>query len=339
MQHFAEALKANNLRLTRAGLETLQVNLGLLCNQSCKHCHLEAGPARTEIMNAQTAGEVAALAARIRFATADLTGGAPELNPNLPFLVEGLRPLVQKIMVRANLTALGDGAHDHLFDLFARNKVAVVASLASPAASQTDAQRGKGTFEKAISTLKNLNSLGYGKPGGDLVLDLVSNPAGAFLPPAQAQAEKRFRQLLADRHQVVFNNLYTFANVPLGRFGDWLKKNRQLRRLPGKADRSLQPLRGGGADVPQPGVGGLGRLSLRLRFQPGGGASPGGRKDPYQPAGLPPRAGQPHRGGRALLYLHRRRGFHLRRRHSDLSYGFPSAALRTCRFYEKTAFT
>ena len=237
MQLFAEALKANNLRLARAGLETLQVNLGLLCNQACKHCHLEAGPARTEIMNAQTAGEVAALAARIKFATADLTGGAPELNPNLPFLVEGLRPLVQKLMVRANLTALGDGAHDHLFDLFARNKVAVVASLASPAASQTDAQRGKGTFEKAISTLKRLNSLGYGKPGGDLVLDLVSNPAGAFLPPAQDQAEKRFRQLLADRHQVEFNNLYTFANVPLGRFGDWLKKT-------GNFDAYLEKLTG-----------------------------------------------------------------------------------------------
>ena len=237
MPSFAEALKANNIRLDRSGLETIQVNLGLLCNQACKHCHLEAGPARTEIMSAETAGEVVALAARIKFHTADLTGGAPELNPNLPFLVEGLRPLVERFMVRANLTALGDGGHDHLYGLFAENKVAVVASLAAPSPAQTDAQRGKGTFEKAMATLQKLNRLGYGQPESGLTLDLVSNPAGAFLPPDQVQAEKRFRTLLADRHGVVFNNLYTFANVPLGRFGAWLKNS-------GNFDSYLEKLTG-----------------------------------------------------------------------------------------------
>jgi radical SAM/Cys-rich protein len=219
---FALKLRESDLNLTRQVTDTLQVNLGLLCNQACKHCHLEAGPNRPELMDSATAGQVADYAARCRFNAIDITGGAPELNPVLPELIGKLRPLTPRLMLRANLTALGQAENRKLMPLLADNKVVIVASLPAINSSQTDAQRGPGVFQGSLEVLQALNKLGYGREGSGLELNLVSNPAGAFLPPSQAQAEERFRSQLERRWGIGFNQLYTFANVPLGRFKRWL---------------------------------------------------------------------------------------------------------------------
>ncbi len=222
MSSFALKLRENRLSLQREVTDTLQVNVGLMCNQACKHCHLEAGPHRHEIMDADTAGMVVDFAARGHFAAIDITGGAPELNPHLPELLRRLHPLTPRLMLRANLTALGLPENRDLMPLLAELGVVVVASLPAINPGQTDAQRGAGVFQRSLEVLGELNSLGYGQEGSNLEMNLVSNPAGAFLPPDQKQAEERFRSQLERRWGIRFNHLYTFANVPLGRFKEWL---------------------------------------------------------------------------------------------------------------------
>jgi radical SAM/Cys-rich protein len=219
---FANTLKLRGLDLVRAETQTLQVNVGMLCNQSCRHCHLEAGPECREIMSAETADQVVGYARRGGFNTVDITGGAPELNPHIHDLILKLSPLVPRIMIRSNLTALGDGEPNPLIELYRACGVVIVASLPSLSEMQTDSQRGTGVFAESLTTLRKLNAIGYGQTDSGLELHLVSNPTGAFLPTAQAQAQKRFRQDLQNKWGVVFNNLYTFANVPLGRFRQWL---------------------------------------------------------------------------------------------------------------------
>lgn len=225
---FAEALARSGVELRRGEATTLQVNVGFLCNQACRHCHLSAGPGRTEIMSRATMDAVEAFARRGGFSVIDLTGGAPELVPGIEGFLERLAPLAPRIIIRANLTALAGRAD--LIDLFARLRVVVVASFPSLSASQTDTQRGDGVFETSIGTLRMLNAAGYGRAGSGLELDLVSNPAGAFLPPGQAPAEARFRRELARTRGITFNHLYTFANVPLGRFRTWLASSGNLER-------------------------------------------------------------------------------------------------------------
>ena len=225
---FRDNLAAHHLDLTRVKCSTLQVNVGLLCNQSCRHCHLDAGPSRREVMDAKTASEVIRLAERFSFATIDITGGAPELNPNIGMLVHGLSPLTKTFIFRSNLTAIAAEKQQGLLDLLAANGVTIVASLPSLNAAQAEAQRGEKTFATSIRSLKKLNALGYGRPGSGLELNLVSNPTGAFLPSPQDQLEKRFRSLLARKWGISFNNLYTFANVPLGRFLTWLTASANL---------------------------------------------------------------------------------------------------------------
>ncbi len=222
MHSFAHKLSESDLNLIRESTDILQINLGLLCNQACKHCHLEAGPNRQELMDSDTAGQVVEFASRSGFAAIDITGGAPELNPVLPELINKLRPLTPRLMLRANLTALGQPAQRELTPLLADNKVVVVASLPALNPNQTNAQRGGGVFQKSLEVLQALNALGYGQEETGLELDLVSNPSGAFLPPDQAKAEERFRSQLEVRWDIRFNQLYTFANVPLGRFKQWL---------------------------------------------------------------------------------------------------------------------
>jgi radical SAM/Cys-rich protein len=225
-QPFQKTLLDRGLSLVRDRTGILQVNLGRLCNQTCRHCHLSAGPGRThEMMDEKTVRAAVEYAVRGGFDTVDLTGGAPELNPNLELAIRLFGQVVGRVMLRANLTALGERIgriEDGLFGLLVECKVAIVASFPALNAGQTDAQRGQGVFDRTIETLRALNQAGYGMEGSGLTLDLVSNPAGAFLPPAQATAEMRFRKQLAERYGVVFNRLYTFANVPLGRFRDWL---------------------------------------------------------------------------------------------------------------------
>jgi radical SAM/Cys-rich protein len=225
---FKQTLGTHGIKLERAKTTTLQVNVGLLCNQSCLHCHLEAGPGRRENMSAETAEAVIAYAGSGEFGTVDITGGAPELNPNLVMLIEGLSAPGRRLMLRTNLSALNDGTKEYLFDLLKIHQVVVVASFPSLNEAQADSQRGNGTFLSAIAALKKLNAIGYGLEGSGLELNLVSNPAGAFLPASQKEMEKRFRQVLKQKFGIVFNNFFVFANMPLGRFRQWLIRSGNL---------------------------------------------------------------------------------------------------------------
>ncbi len=230
VEPFHQTLSRHDLALGRRETTTLQINVGFLCNQTCRHCHLNAGPGRKENMNLKTAAVVVEYAQRSHFETIDITGGAPELNPNLLYLIERLSPLSARIMVRSNLSALNEGSQAHFFELFKEHRVVIVASFPSLNEAQTDSQRGLGIFQHSIAALKKLNALGYGVEGSGLELNLVSNPTGAFLPSSQTQMEKRFRQVLEQKWGILFNNLFNFANMPMGRFGNWLLQSGNLER-------------------------------------------------------------------------------------------------------------
>lgn len=228
IEPFRQTLSKHALKLDRGETRTLQINVGLLCNQACRHCHLDGGPGRKENMSSRTAEEVIAYAERSHFEAVDLTGGAPELNPNIVRLIQALSPISQRIMIRSNLSALNDGKRDHLMHLLKDYGVVVVGSFPSLNEAQADSQRGGGVFQVSLAALKKLNTMGYGQEGSGLELNLVSNPTGAFLPSNQATVEKRFRQVLEKKWGIVFNNLFAFANVPLGRFRQWLLQSGNL---------------------------------------------------------------------------------------------------------------
>ncbi|RJP24351.1 MAG: radical SAM/Cys-rich domain protein [Deltaproteobacteria bacterium] len=238
MDPFAVTLERHGLSLVRGETHALQINTGLLCNHRCRHCHLEAGPDRREVMSRETMAAVIAFADRFPFRVVDITGGAPEMVPDLPFLIEGLAPRTARLMLRTNLTALAAPARERLLSLCIRRRVVLIASLPSTNPSQTDAQRGTGFAEQGIAALGKLNAAGYGVEGTGLELDLVSNPTGAFLPVPQAQAERKFRRDLLRKWGITFNNLYTFGNVPLGRFRSWLAES-------GNFDRYMRTLADG----------------------------------------------------------------------------------------------
>ena len=225
---FQETLHSHGLELTKSDTTWLQVNVGLTCDIACKHCHLEASPTRTESMGMQTVEDVIACAGRFNFDTIDITGGAPELFPHLPRLVSGLAPLTPKLIIRTNLVALARPESTSPLELYRNHRVTIVASLPSITSSQTDTMRGSGVGERSIEMLQHLNSMGYGIEGSGLVLDIVVNPTGAFLPVPQGQAEERFRKELLRKFGITFNNLFTFANVPLGRFRKWLESSGNL---------------------------------------------------------------------------------------------------------------
>jgi radical SAM/Cys-rich protein len=228
LETFKNNLANQGLTLTKGECTTLQINVGLLCNQRCKHCHLDAGPSRKEIMNEETVTEIIKLGEKFRFETIDITGGAPEMNPHIRTLINKLTPLTNTLILRSNLTAITAKKQKGLLELLSDNRTTIVASLPSLNKSQSEAQRGENSFGASIKTLRELNALGYGRPDSKLQLNLVNNPTGAFLPSSQDQVEKRFRQMLADKWGVYFNNLYVFANVPLGRFLSWLKSSGNL---------------------------------------------------------------------------------------------------------------
>jgi radical SAM/Cys-rich protein len=192
-------------------------------------------------MDENTLNEVVNFARRVSFEIIDITGGTPELHPGLFTMVERLAPLTHRLMVRSNLSAMEENEPNRFIDLFRAHKAIVVASLPSVNPGQLEAQRGKGIFEKSINALKRLNAAGYGKEGTGLELDLVSNPPGAFLPPGQAQAQERFRVLLMNKWDIVFNNLFTFANVPLGRFRQWLRASGNLQNYLERLASSFNP--------------------------------------------------------------------------------------------------
>lgn len=227
-ESFEATLARHGLELRRDRCYTLQVNVGLKCDLACRHCHLSAGPNRTETMSRQTMQEVIDFAWRASFQVADITGGAPELVPDLDFLIAGLAPAVPRIMLRSNLTTLSEWSREGLIDLCRRLKVAIVASLPAVTPSQVAAQRGKGVWERSVAVLRRLNEMGYGRPGTGLELHLVANPVGAFLPQGQAAAERQFKHALAQRLGIEFNHLFVFANMPLGRFRHWLEDSGNL---------------------------------------------------------------------------------------------------------------
>src|SRR5499427_2766810 len=205
--------------IRRRRVDTLQVNVGYRCNQSCVHCHVNAGPNRTEEMGGETVDVVLAFLERRRIATLDITGGAPELNPNFRRLVIAARDMGVRVMDRCNLTILEVPGQEDLAEFLARQQVEIVASMPCYLLENVDRQRGKGVFESSIRGLKRLNALGYGRDETGLVLNLVYNPQGPSLPPAQDQLEADYKRVLGETHGIVFNNLFTLTNMPIQRFG------------------------------------------------------------------------------------------------------------------------
>jgi radical SAM/Cys-rich protein len=214
------------LRPTR--LDIFQLNLGKMCNQTCRHCHVDAGPDRREVMSRETMEQCLAALAKTAIPTVDLTGGAPEMNPHFRWLVEEVRKLGRHVMDRCNLTILETTPHADLPEFFARHRVEVVCSLPHYRALNTDKQRGEGVYEKSIRALKRLNALGYGDGKSGLRLVLVTNPVGAFLPAGQVSLEGEWKRELLKNHGIRFDALFTITNMPISRFLEWLEQSGNL---------------------------------------------------------------------------------------------------------------
>lgn len=208
--------------IERGGVTTLQLNLGYRCNLSCIHCHVNAGPRRTERMDEETMRLALTVARRLGARTLDLTGGSPEMNPEFRWLVGEARARGLHVMDRLNPTIMEEPGYEWVADFLAGHDVEIVASLPCYSQENVDEQRGDGVFESSLRALKRLNALGYGKGNGKRVLNLVYNPNGAFLPPNQARLEHDYRRLLDTNFGIVFDHLYALANMPIQRFGSWL---------------------------------------------------------------------------------------------------------------------
>jgi radical SAM/Cys-rich protein len=227
--------------LRATGITVFQINVGKLCNQTCRHCHVDAGPDRTEQMSRETAEHCIRALAQTDIPTVDITGGAPELNPNFRWLVEQSRTLDRHVIDRCNLSVLLLPSQADLAEFLAGHRVEIIASLPYYRASQTDAQRGEGVFEKSIQALRLLNQLGYGQPGSGLSLNLVCNPVGAFLPPKQEAIEMQFRKELRARHGIEFNHLYTITNMPISRFLEFLVESGNYEQYMGRLANAFNP--------------------------------------------------------------------------------------------------
>lgn len=242
---FSEMLRlSGQFPLTAGGIEIFQVNLGKMCNQTCRHCHVDAGPDRKEIMSRQTMETALEKLAKAPHSvtTVDITGGAPEMNPDFRWFVEAITALGKKIIVRCNLTIIVANRKFHdLPEFFRKHNVEVVSSLPSYTADRTDRQRGEGVFNDSISALKMLNRAGYGQPGSGLILNLVYNPAGAFMPPPQAALENEYHTELFQEHGVRFNNLFTITNMPISRYLDYLLTTGNLERYMEKLIGAFNP--------------------------------------------------------------------------------------------------
>ncbi len=221
---FKEKLSEIGLHpLTPTGIEIFQINVGYMCNMTCKHCHVDAGPGRKEIMTKETFEQCLDALRGTDIETVDLTGGAPEMNPHFKWFVEEVSKLDKHIIVRSNLTILTTAPkYRALPAFFAKHGVEVTCSLPFYSKSRTDRQRGKGTYDKSVVALKKLNEIGYGKDDLGLQLNLVYNPNGAFLPGSQQQLEQDFKRELKRKHDIVFNNLFTITNLPISRYLNFL---------------------------------------------------------------------------------------------------------------------
>ena len=226
---FEKKLTEHRIQVTRKPLEILQINVGKLCNQACHHCHVEAGPKRTEIMEKKTVDRLIELLDQSpTIDTVDITGGAPELNPHFRALVIALRERNKNMIDRCNLTVLFERGQEDTAQFLREHRVNIVASLPCYSKENVDQQRGNGVFDKSISALKLLNELGYGQNDTGLELDLVYNPLGAFLPQSQEKLEADYKRELKELFGITFNHLYTITNMPIKRFADFLKRTSQL---------------------------------------------------------------------------------------------------------------
>lgn len=242
-QHKLEGIGLYPLRPTT--LEIFQVNIGKMCNQVCKHCHVDAGPDRKEIMTPETMQDcLDVLAANPFFTTVDLTGGAPEMNPDFRWFVEEIKKINSdiKIIVRCNLTIiLANKKYYDLPEFYKQHHIEVVSSLPFYSKDRTDRQRGDGVFEDSIKALQMLNAVGYGLDGSDLVLNLVYNPAGAFLPPSKSALEKEFKDSLKKDFGISFHNLFAITNLPISRFLDYLLHSGNYEKYMEKLLTSFNP--------------------------------------------------------------------------------------------------
>jgi radical SAM/Cys-rich protein len=223
-------LQREGVCLRRDAIHTVQINLGRLCNQSCHHCHINAGPQRTEIMSRETMMLAIEFVRHTGAATADITGGAPEMNPNFRWLVQQMTSDHRHVIVRSNLTVLLEEGNEDLPQFLAKQQVEIIASLPCYTEENVDKQRGASTFTRSLEALQKLNALGYGQDDSALKLSLVYNPDGPALPPAQEQLESDYKLILHDQYGIVFNRLLTITNSPIGRFASGLKKKNEYAR-------------------------------------------------------------------------------------------------------------
>lgn len=238
---FDGALASSNLFPLRSqNVSVLQINLGKLCNQACKHCHVDAGPGRPETMSGETVELCLKAVLDSAVPTVDITGGAPEMHPEYRRLVAGCASAGTRVMTRTNLTILTEKGYEDLPGFWAENGVEVVTSLPYYTKETVERLRGAGVFEASIAALKRLNSAGYGVDGGS-ILNLVYNPCGAYLPPAQNSVEADFRRELEKKHGISFTNLFTLTNMPLGRFLSFLTASGNLKRYMERLEASYNP--------------------------------------------------------------------------------------------------
>ncbi len=239
---FHKSLASHSLSLARKPLEVLQVNVGKLCNQACLHCHVEAGPKRTEIMERKTVDRILELLEKSpSIHTVDMTGGAPELNPDFKYFTSACRRLGKEVIDRCNLTVLFEPGQEETAHFLKEYRVQVVASLPCYTKSNVEKQRGNGVFDKSIEALKLLNSLGYGNEGSGLILHLVYNPLGAFLPPPQKKLESDYKEELHELFGIKFNRLFTITNMPIKRFLRDLERSGKLQEYMGLLANSFNP--------------------------------------------------------------------------------------------------
>jgi radical SAM/Cys-rich protein len=243
---FASALAQSGLDpLHATGMEIFQMNLGKKCNQTCRHCHVDAGPDRREVMPDDVVDACMRALATTTIPTVDITGGAPELHPRFRDIVVQTRALGRHVMDRCNLTILMLPAYDDLGEFLAAHQVEIVASLPAPNGRQTDAQRGDGVFERSIAALRRLNALGYGRRA-ELQLNLVTNPVGAFLPANQRALEVEWKRELERRYEVVFNRLYTITNMPISRYLEYLVDSGNLEPYMQRLVQAYNPMAAAG---------------------------------------------------------------------------------------------
>lgn len=234
-------LAAQSKSLTACGVKILQLNLGYRCTMACKHCHLSAGPERTESMDRETAEMALSVLKAHDIETLDLTGGAPELNPFFRSLVRKARSAGKRVMVRTNLTVFFEQGMEDLPEFYRDHDVDVIASLPHYTEASADRVRGTGAFGKSIASLTRLNDLGYGSGGHTRQLHLVYNPPGTFLPPPQGALEEQYHRELLSGFGIVFDRLYVFANMPLGRFGEFLRRTQNYEHYMTTMEKAFNP--------------------------------------------------------------------------------------------------